>query len=320
MPKQISAQVILWSRNAATGADIITIKGTFPRFILAEWNTHKIFSRNSASSRAVPLAKMRERVMCDPYIPQFTKNQKGMASNTYFDEHDQKYLERWCLGVLQAAESFHETMENKGVHKQHANRYLEPWMWHEAIITSTCWSNLFKLRSNDAAQPEIHQFVNGIIRHAINGCQPQLLKEGEWHLPLFTQYNEMQPRTPEGYSVAESILISGARCARVSYYLQNNKVSDIDSDLGLGRRLVKSGHFSPFEHVATPLPATNNLNRQNYMLSNFVGWAQARKFLIGEDGGEHLNEVAPITSAEAKLMLDPYTIDTIHSLNNLLKG
>ena len=40
-----------------------------PRIILAEFNTHRLFSRNSASSRAIPFKKMVQSVLENPFIP-----------------------------------------------------------------------------------------------------------------------------------------------------------------------------------------------------------------------------------------------------------
>jgi hypothetical protein len=63
--------------NAKIVADSLSIHGdrlttlliTFPRFILAEVNTHRMLSKNTSSSRAIPFEKMIQSVEKDPFIP-----------------------------------------------------------------------------------------------------------------------------------------------------------------------------------------------------------------------------------------------------------
>ena len=51
------------------GQRLTTFTVVFPRFILAELNTHRMLSRNSASSRARPFQAMLNDVRKDPFVP-----------------------------------------------------------------------------------------------------------------------------------------------------------------------------------------------------------------------------------------------------------
>jgi hypothetical protein len=70
----------IYGLSSGQTARITTMQVTFPRFILAEINTHRAFSRNSASSRAIPTEKIIEQVVTNPFIPEtFNRRVKGMG-------------------------------------------------------------------------------------------------------------------------------------------------------------------------------------------------------------------------------------------------
>ncbi|HMI94653.1 MAG TPA: FAD-dependent thymidylate synthase, partial [Polyangiales bacterium] len=154
---------------------------TFPRIVLAEVNTHRALSRNSASSRAIPVERMLRRVEDDPFIPiHWGKNQKGMQADEFLDATDQIAAEEeWLRARDAAVESVRELLA-LGLHKQIANRLLEPWLWHTAIISATDWSNFFALRCHKDAQPEIQQAAL-MMRAARNASTPVRKYLGEWH-------------------------------------------------------------------------------------------------------------------------------------------
>lgn len=163
MTKQISAQVIADSVNPV-GNRITTFVVTFPRIVLAELNTHRMFSRNSASSRAIPFEKMLKMVTEDPFIPiAWQKDHKGMQGTEYLDTYllhgteGQRVVEGpsadWADARLQAIK-FAKQMSERGVTKQLCNRLLEPFMWHTAIITATELENFFALRCPQYQHPE----------------------------------------------------------------------------------------------------------------------------------------------------------------------
>ncbi len=296
------AKVLADSRSPA-GHRLTTLEATFPRFVLAEFNTHRVFSRNSASSRAIPIAKQLRRVLEEPYVPiEFGSNQPGMQAGPALDGEKREAAEReWLrarddavrrvLGLvtdpgtaegdlLDVLEQVEEATRAKSrpdewlnVHKQVANRLLEPFMWHTVIVTATEWENFWNLRCHPDAQPEI-RLVAETMRDVAAASEPEELAEDEWHLPLVRPEDRDQVE-----SIEDLIKISAGRCARVSY-LTHAGERDLDADIELHDRLLESGHMSPLEHPARPL-STTELEESEWS-GNFRGWFPYRKSIAGE--------------------------------------
>ncbi len=256
-----SARVLTDSVSDA-GIRLTTLEVTFPRFVLAEFNTHRQFSRNSASSRAVPTSKFVERAENDPVLPlEWGRNKKGMqASETISGEDAQEAMRAW-LEARDAAVETAQKLQHLGVHKQVVNRVLEPFLWHTVIVTATEWANFFELRCSPNSQPEIREAAMR-IRDAVAASHPERVSMGEWHLPL------VQP-DESGLELETKKRVSAARCARVSY-LTHEGTREIEKDLELYERLRHDRHLSPFEHVATPTADTA-------FHANFRGWTQMRQ-------------------------------------------
>lgn len=255
-----SARVLLDS-VAPNGVRLTTLEVTFPRFVLAEWNTHRVFSRSSASSRAVPTHKLIERVENDPVVPlEWGRNKAGMsAEETLSDAEAQAAQHEWLRARDDAVRHAKALLDLK-VHKQELNRILEPFLWHTVVVTATEWQNFFELRCAPNAQPEIRAAALR-MRDAIAASEPQAVAIGEWHTPLI-QNDEA------GLDVETRKRISAARCARVSYLTHEGK-RELAKDLELYERLRTDRHLSPFEHVATPAGA-------GVFQANFRGWIQMR--------------------------------------------
>ena len=291
------AKVLADSQSPA-GYRLTTLEATFPRFVLAEFNTHRVFSRNSASSRAIPIAKQLRRVLGDPYVPiEFGSNQPGMQagaalSGGKLDAAEREWLHarddavRRVIGLVtepgaisadddlsEALDEVEEAIRDKtqpsgwlNVHKQVANRLLEPFMWHTVIVTATEWDNFFNLRCHPDAQPEI-RLVAESMRTAVEASEPAELDWADWHLPL------IHPEDREQAVIGDLIKISAGRCARVSYLTHSGK-RDLAADIELHDRLLESGHMSPLEHPAQPA--------DEEWCGNFHGWRQYRKTIAGE--------------------------------------
>lgn len=262
---------ILADHLAPSGSRLTTFEITFPRIVLAEFNTHRVLSRNSASSRAIPVEKMIDRVRADPFIPTYWgKNQKGMQAEQELDaadRHDAEYAWRSAAGRALAAA---QELLKIGVHKQLVNRLLEPFMWQTVIVTATEWDNFFALRNHADAQPEIREIASR-MEELYRSSTPKEVPTGYWHMPLL---NDLEVLRSEGYTEDQLRLISVGRCARVSYLTHDGK-RDPQADLDLCKRLQASGHMSPFEHVA--------MARGSKIESgNFRGWTQLRKRLPNE--------------------------------------
>lgn len=293
---------ILADSVSPTDRRLTTFEVTFPRIVLAEFNTHRVFSRNSASSRAIPVATQLLRVIDDPYIPEeFGSNQPGMQAGEPLSgpKHDAARAEwlsardsaaahvvrmiaspdvcspdadaeelRQVIGEIREKKSDEDWLN---VHKQLANRLLEPFMWHTLLVTATEWSNFFNLRAHSDAQPEI-RILAEMMRDAWAASEPNELAPSEWHLPLIGEGggHEDDHDLPSDVQCRVSV----GRCARVSYLTHDGR-RDFEADLTLHDRLLESGHLSPFEHVAQPLASDE-------WCGNFRGWRAYRKDLPNE--------------------------------------
>ena len=125
---------------------------TYPRFIHSELMTHRMFSRNSASSRAIPFEKMVKMVEEDPFIPiVWQKDHKGMQGSEYFTdaENIEACINKWLEArdcAIEKAKELNEDLGYGGVTKQLCNRLLEPFMWHTTLVTATEFDNFLELR------------------------------------------------------------------------------------------------------------------------------------------------------------------------------
>jgi len=296
---------ILADSVSPAGVRLTTFEVTFPRIVLAEFNTHRVLSRNSASSRAIPVAKMIQRVMEDPYIPtSWGKNQKGMQAGEDLDREDAQVADSMWLTARDQAVERAQKLLDLGVHKQITNRLLEPWMWQTVIVTTTEWSNFFNLRNHSAAHPDI-QTPARMMQQLYESHEPEKLGYGEWHLPLVQKEERnmefgCDSAPSNALSTPPVVKISAGRCARVSYLTHDGK-RDPAADIALHDSLLASGHMSPFEHVARPAHLTDDLlcmakvsdlmTRPNGEVfvpkdkqwhGNFRGWVQYRKTIPGE--------------------------------------
>lgn len=276
----IEVKVIEDSVSAA-GNRLTTLQLKYPRFIHSELMTHRVFSRNASSSRAIPVAKVIEQVRNDPAMPiHWGANQPGMQADVELTGESLAEAERlWILGANDAA-NIAQQMLNLGLHKQVANRGLEPYQWIHVVVTATEWDNFFELRCHPDAQPEIHKLAV-MMREAMRASLPYVLKEGDWHLPYVSQDERSDAQWEEDKSIL--MKISAARCARVSYLTHDNLAPIVAKDLELYERLVGSKpiHASPVEHQATPDYYDDFLECWNFsnLHGNFVGWIQQRKLL-----------------------------------------
>lgn len=162
-------------------ARVTSMLVTMPRFILAEFNTHRVFSRNSASSRAIPFEKMVESIEKDPFIPiAWQKEHKGMQGSEYFEDVDDiKELNMlWCTSKENAIDEA-IILNRKGATKQLCNRILEPFMWHTVLVTSTEWENFFELRcpSYEVNGKTFRSWQNVVADEFMNGSDENKLRE-----------------------------------------------------------------------------------------------------------------------------------------------
>jgi thymidylate synthase ThyX len=256
----IQAQIIADSKSIR-GERITTFLLTFPRIILSEFNTHRMFSRNSASSRAIPFKKMVESVETNPFIPiAWQKDHKGMQGTEYFNEEEGAIKTLLWLNARDKAVDSAKGLSEHGVTKQLCNRILEPYMWHTVICTATEYDNFFKLRDHEAAEIHIQELARR-MKEAMSNSTPKMLKVGEWHIPF-----------------SDDPQIATAKCARVSYTTVGSTSSNSHTaDIELYNRLLESGHMSPFEHCAQVMEPERYFDRP--YSRNFKGFVQYREIV-----------------------------------------
>lgn len=249
----IEAKVVADSKYA--GKRITTLELRYPRFIHAEFMTHRMFSRNASSSRAIPVKKVLDEVARYPAMPiHWGKNQPGMQAdeenNTPIEFYDDYAVDGISFPPEEAwlAEAIHTSRvcrawDKAGYHKQIVNRLTEPFQFIRVVCTATEWDNFFHLRLDKAAQPEIRELAS-CMKAALDTQDWKDLEEGQWHAPY----------VGNGYADNRTDLArSVARCARVSYKNHDKTDTTLEDDIRLSTMLYESGHWSPFEHQATPM-------------------------------------------------------------------
>ncbi len=281
---------IILDSIAPSGGRLTTFQFTLPRIVLAEFNTHRMLSRNSASSRAIPVEKMIKRVSDDPFVPTyFGKNQKGMQAENELEELERANAERawreWVQVCLKHAAIFKEL----GLHKQLANRVLESVNWHTIVCSATEYENYFGLRDNKQAAPEIRDSAH-MGQELYKKSEPQFLEDGGFHLPYVAGPDyDLVKLVDAKFTLKQLCEVSIGRCAAVSYVNQEN-VTDPNGDIDRAvKRLLPGGHMSPFEHVAESLDRLRwrRIAREQadawierrVPAGNFWGWLQYRKTL-----------------------------------------
>lgn len=249
----IVARVLNKSVNK-TGSVIESFELEYPRFIHSELMTHKMFSRNAASSRAIPIAKTIESVRNSPAMPvEWGKNKAGMQADGEIDDPEAaKWM--WIQAAKQAAERA-EQMATMGLHKQVVNRILEPFVFMKTVLTATEFKNFFWLRAHDDADPTIHELAN-CMWAASDEVKPQILLPGEWHFAYVDTDVGFDKTTyqinGEEVDLETAKKIDAACCAQVSFRKLD---TSIEKALDIYDRLAGSVpvHASPFEHSATPM-------------------------------------------------------------------
>lgn len=280
----ITAKVIADSICRA-GIRITTFELEYPRIIHSELMTHRLFSRNAMSSRAIPIKTMIEQVINNPARPvRFGANQPGMQDKgeDYAAKLGAGYTadEWWDLAALSAAK-FAQEFSDAGYHKQIGNRLLEPFQRMKTVLTATEFNNFWWLRVDKDADPTIYTLADAMYK-ALQDSDPEILGPGQWHTPYVSHsYDPYNPEVFVGYyaddeegiprdlTVEQALAISASCCAQVSYRRLNNskdKALDIYEKLLSGNKV----HASPFEHQATPIEDYREIENSDYLTIGHV--------------------------------------------------
>lgn len=278
---------------------LVTFEFTMAKCVVAELNTSRSLSRNSASSRAIPSDRIISAIESDPFIPEWTIANKGMVAAGPLPPQLATEATEDCLAARDYMIAYAKRQVARGVSKQDANRYLEPWMFTTIVATGTdrAWEWFFKLRDHGDADPKIGKAAK-LMHEAYDASTPEELSDGEWHLPYIGGRDFQNVLALEGkqpfISHLNSLAISGingprvnwydillahmsaARCARISYLRQHEDRS-VEDEVKRACELVKSGHWSPTEHQAIVMPGHN----QGGNFGNDQPFAQFRH-LIGD--------------------------------------
>lgn len=247
-------KVLAASQNVYTGKKIVTFELDYPRFIHSEILTHRQFSRNAQSSRAVPINKTLEAnaSFVKPLV--WGKNKAGMSSTEVLQGVElESAKELWDCAARNAF-AFSKALGEVNLHKQHVNRITEPFSRIKVILTATEFDNFFWLRQDkDAAQPEIVELANK-MKEAYDNTTCTALRNWQWHLPyVTTQTGETSQRyfdsNGDELSLKNALKVSASCAAQVSYRKLDDskqKALEIYDRLFAGPK----PHLSPVEHQA----------------------------------------------------------------------
>lgn len=291
-----NAEVVL-DNESPDGHRLLTYSLMYPKMVHGEVMTHRRFSRNASSSRAIPTVRLVRDSLKNMYTPTFVQNQRGMQGGGEVPEPQQTAIRDIWGRLAHVTADEVEIMSSMGAHKQHVNRPLEWFGWIRVLVSTTEYMNFFGLRLDKAAQPEIRHLAE-LMWRGYNESRPTRLQPGQWHAP-FVDEETAREATPPGELVRQSTMlnISAARCARISYTsFDTGKKSTVGEDMALADRLIQQGHWSPFEHQATPdtglhhhrIGSTDSVLLGDHFSEwgNFTGWRQNRKMHAGESVAE----------------------------------
>ena len=261
---KIKAEIVADSVSTA-GSRITTFQLTYPRVIHGEVMTHRVFSRNAMSSRAIPVMKLIREVWDDPFVPMYWgSNKPGMQAGAEVQGWKRAAGIFTWRAASKAACLFAYGLTKLGFHKQIGNRLLEPFQWMRTVLTATEFDNFFELRMHKDAEPHFQTLAQAMWDARLQS-RPRMLEVGVWHLPYIE---------PAAYgSFGHLCKVSAARCARVSYLTHDGKHPSVDMDLKLYGQLAGGSpmHASPLEHQAMAHAD------KDHRSGNLVGWVQFRK-------------------------------------------
>lgn len=279
-----------------------TMEIEYPRFILAELNTHRMLSKNSASSRAIPVKAMHQHIRDNTAGPVYWGvNQPGMKAREALDPSDTAEALMIWAKARDSALDYASQLSDLNLHKQITNRITEPWMLMKTVISGTEWRNFFWLRDHEDAQPEIALLAKR-MHEAYEASTPVGLEAGEWHLPYVNTARHVGTDELHYFdsnwdqiTLKDAIFVSASCCAQVSYRKSDDT---LEKARKIYAQLIESepAHASPVEHQATPMSQTNwqrnpefwqegvtHLSANGDLWSgNLRGWIQNRKLIAGE--------------------------------------
>jgi thymidylate synthase ThyX len=289
----IKVRIIADSVSSESGIRLTTFEWEYPRFIHGEVMTHRMLSKNAASSRAVPLAKAVENVLANPAWPvHFGLNEPGMQSRQELAGTDLQAAKSIWSRAMHASTEYARALADLKAHKQWAARILEPFQMMKIVVSGTNWANFLWLRNDEEAQPEFQELAR-LVQEALDAHQPEMLDPGQWHTP-YVGHKWIDDDTlhyidenGDELTLDDALKISASCCAQVSYRkldTSREKALEIYGKLFSGRK----PHMSPTEHQGTPIKGNvgeeigithHSWVDDNLYSGNFCEWIQYRQTL-----------------------------------------
>ena len=288
------------------GVRLTTMQLHYHRYIHSEFMTHRVFSRNASSSRAIPVKTLLKQVRENPMMPiHWGSNKPGMQAGDELGGISLNVAKKHWLGAAKDAADRVDDLEMAGLHKQVANRLLEPFLAINVVVTATEWENWFLLRDHKDAQPEIQELAR-CMKQCMDESEPKILKAKQWHLPYVSDRELLMWHEETGNAeaaISMGLRSSAARCARVSYLNHDKSNTSVDADFelynmlavrpydnGKGHTLGAGDpvHLSPLEHQGTPIqftsiPGITHTDRWgSHWSGNLRGWVQFRQLPLSQ--------------------------------------
>lgn len=279
------------------GVRLTTFEIEYPRIVMSEFNTMRAISKNSSSSRAIPVSKMLEHTKSINLKPiYFGSKKSGMQAGDELIGEDLQYAKSTWESALHSMVHSAKILDGCGVAKEVCNRLVEPFQLVKVVCTATDWDNFFNLRLHPDSDPNICMLAYKMYE-AMQESKPIELKAGEWHLPFvnigWNGKGEMCYADEDFNSVEleQAIKLSAASCASVSYRTEGMTLEKADKIFDM---LIKAEviHSSPFEHLATPVKNKfNELGKVRVNCSEPQSW---------EDGVTHMNKQGQLCSGNLR--------------------
>lgn len=312
---------VLADSVAENGCRLTTLEVTFPRMVLAEFNTHRVFSRNSASSRAIPTWKQLKRILDEPFLPLYWgTNKPGMQAGAEIGYEDKALAEKlWLIdrdfaiatvvALSAGTEGLRPDPKNTSsvAMEEFDNLAIELNQlvaWAEPLLPSslTLSEQLHKQTVNRLLETfmwhtvivtatEWDNFwalrVSPLAQPEINRAAELMLEAYNTSTPVELSSEEwhlplIQPDELEWAAAnPEEARLVSAGRCARVSYLTHDGVRNRSEDIKMCRSLMTNGHMSPLEHVGRPQTAEEFA--ADPFSGNFRGWHQYRKDVPNED-------------------------------------
>ena len=298
----ITAKVVCDSISEQ-GVRLTTFEIEYPRIVMSEFNTHRSVSKNSSSSRAIPVSKMLEHTKNIDLKPVYFGSKKsGMQAGDELDGNDLINAKLFWEAALFDAVTWATELDELGVAKEVTNRLVEPFQLVKVVCTATDWGNFFDLRLHPDADPNICMLAYKMYQ-AMQESKPIELKAGEWHLPFvnvgWNGKGEMCYADDDFnfIELEQAIKLSAASCASVSYRTEGMTLEKADKIFDM---LIKAEviHASPFEHLATPISKEIEIENSDYLTVGFIN--KVGDSNTWQQGITHMNKQGQLCSGNLR--------------------